>query len=368
MRKYGWENFSHELLYKNLTKQEALAIESQLINEYDCINNGYNCSINNSILYSKEIVCIETEEQFPSIAAAARHYSKDVTILSKHLHGKLPTAYGFHWYFLNEELNAEHYEADYLAELKENEKIKSDMELANLYLEGFSIKQIAKNTGHSPDKISKALKRQNIILRKNYTSAIALDKDTLVPIKKFKTLCEACSWCGLDPDSGSGRIKNAILDSWRICAGYKWTTENEDYLQERKKRDKEYNKNNPPIPLIIDDYRRGMTTKELGKKYNFCRETISKILKKEGIILPPGGKQGIIQVNKETNQIINIFSSIKEAYINLGLNPNNPTLSKRCKDHKEYHGYIWYYANDCELVENSTKYDFQKEDDSRFDF
>ena len=111
-----------------------------------------------------------------------------------------------------------------------------------------------------------------------------------------------------------------------------------------------------------------MTTKELGKKYNFCRETISKILKKEGIILPPGGKQGIIQVNKETNQIINIFSSIKEAYINLGLNPNNPTLSKRCKDHKEYHGYIWYYANDCELVENSTKYDFQEEDNSRFDF
>ena len=53
---------------------------------------------------------------------------------------------------------------------------------------------------------------------------------------------------------------------------------------------------------------------------------------------------------------------------NLGLNPNNPTLSKRCKDHKEYHGYIWYYANDCELVENSTKYDFQEADDSRFDF
>ena len=346
IKKYGWSNFSHEILYQDLTKERALELESQLINEYNSINNGYNCSLYGGDIYSKEVICSETNEHFPSVAAAARQYSKDATILSKHLHGKLPSAYGLHWYFVNEELNKEHYEADYLAVMKKNKKFEDDMKLVSLYLDGLTIRQISDNTGYSREKISLALKRQNIVFRNNYTTAIALDKDTLMPIKKFNTLHEACSWCGLNPDTESGRIKTAILDSWRICKGYKWTTEDDDYLIERAKREKEYIINNPPIDSIIEDYKNGLTTQKLSDKYNLCRTTISKILKEHGIILPSGGKQPIVQVDKETGKIIKIFDSIKDAYVSLGLNPKNPTLSKRCKDNKEYYGYIWYYLNE----------------------
>lgn len=40
--KYGWDNFSHEVLYDNLNQEAADIIEKELIKKYDSINNGYN--------------------------------------------------------------------------------------------------------------------------------------------------------------------------------------------------------------------------------------------------------------------------------------------------------------------------------------
>lgn len=44
IQKYGWDNFTHEILYDNLTKEEACVLEKQLIKEYDTQNRnkGYN--------------------------------------------------------------------------------------------------------------------------------------------------------------------------------------------------------------------------------------------------------------------------------------------------------------------------------------
>lgn len=42
IKKYGWNNFEHEILYENLSKESADKIESDLIKQYDSINNGYN--------------------------------------------------------------------------------------------------------------------------------------------------------------------------------------------------------------------------------------------------------------------------------------------------------------------------------------
>ena len=44
IKKYGWENFSHQIVYKNLSKEEADNLEKTLIKKYDTLNpqKGYN--------------------------------------------------------------------------------------------------------------------------------------------------------------------------------------------------------------------------------------------------------------------------------------------------------------------------------------
>lgn len=54
--KYGWINFKHEILYKNLSKQEALDKEEELIKFYKSFdrNYGYNVSIKGYLIPSKD--------------------------------------------------------------------------------------------------------------------------------------------------------------------------------------------------------------------------------------------------------------------------------------------------------------------------
>ena len=47
IQKYGWDNFTHEVLFDNLTEDEACLIEQCYIALYDTMDRtkGYNCSI-----------------------------------------------------------------------------------------------------------------------------------------------------------------------------------------------------------------------------------------------------------------------------------------------------------------------------------
>lgn len=45
--KYGWENFTHAILYENLTKAEAEQKEVELIKEYKSNDNKYGYNIEN---------------------------------------------------------------------------------------------------------------------------------------------------------------------------------------------------------------------------------------------------------------------------------------------------------------------------------
>lgn len=45
IKKYGWENINHEILFEGLTKKQACEMEQHLIEKYDCIiPKGYNKS------------------------------------------------------------------------------------------------------------------------------------------------------------------------------------------------------------------------------------------------------------------------------------------------------------------------------------
>lgn len=241
IQQYGWDNFSHEIIETNLDKAAALACEAQLILEYNTVKEGYNSTsglINDEELYSKEIYCLETGEVFPSVAAAARAIPTDACHLSNHLHGKkAQSIFGKHWYFVNDEFNQEHYIADKFIQNKLDIKASRDKLFAKLYTDGKTQKEIAEITGSCKQTISAALKRQNIEIKDKRIKVVALDKNTNQIIKEFDSMREACEWCGLDYNNVS-RIRQAIIESWRVCKGYKWTTDDEKLLTLRQ----EYNK------------------------------------------------------------------------------------------------------------------------------
>lgn len=43
IKKYGWDNFTHEVVYSNLNKQAADKLEKELIHKYNSIEEGFLC-------------------------------------------------------------------------------------------------------------------------------------------------------------------------------------------------------------------------------------------------------------------------------------------------------------------------------------
>ena len=188
IQKYGWENFSHEILYTNLTKEEAIELEAKLIDKYNSVENGYNCSLFSENVYTKKVKCLETGEEFISIAAAARKYQKDAATLSHHLKGDFTNAWGLHWIFLKDE------ETNKMAkekiDKKTNKNLERDKNFIQLYQEGKTIREISSLTGSSRETISNALKKNNIPFRNNKKKVAALHKETKQVIKEFETLVQ----------------------------------------------------------------------------------------------------------------------------------------------------------------------------------
>ena len=148
---YGWENFTHEILYSDLTLEEANELEEKLITEYDTINNGFNLEFggtnhlhsqetkdkmsktrkgipkseehkkaisealtglkktpehvrNNQLAqHRKEAQCIETGIIYESLADAERKTGILGETISRNCRGKQKSASGYHWRFINAE-------------------------------------------------------------------------------------------------------------------------------------------------------------------------------------------------------------------------------------------------------------------------
>lgn len=142
---FGWDNFNHEILYTNLSKEDAEAKERELIKRLDLTNSNkgynirsggkavsshtdktkaklselskgknnpfYNCNhteqskrLMSEIKPKKMVVCIETQEVFKSTRDAERQTQIDHSDIIKVCKGKKLTAGGFRWRY-GEEAN-----------------------------------------------------------------------------------------------------------------------------------------------------------------------------------------------------------------------------------------------------------------------
>ena len=150
IQEYGWNNFSHEILYDNLTLEEANKLEEELIAKYNTINNGFNLDSgglnhlhseetkikmsntrkgvpkteahkkaiseglkkyertpehnrNNQLAqHRKKVQCIETGIIYESLSDAERKTGILGETISRNCRGKQKSASGLHWRFVNE--------------------------------------------------------------------------------------------------------------------------------------------------------------------------------------------------------------------------------------------------------------------------
>lgn len=130
IKKYGWNNFEHEVLYDGLTKEEAEQIEIELIKHYNSTNRdkGYNIENggNTTGKHSEEtkrkisesqkgglnhmarkVICLNNNEIFGSIIEASKYAHCAVSTLIRNLKDENYSAGIFNgkkltWMYLNE--------------------------------------------------------------------------------------------------------------------------------------------------------------------------------------------------------------------------------------------------------------------------
>jgi hypothetical protein len=87
IQKYGWENFKHEILFEDLTKEEACKKEIELISIYNSTNptNGYNLSTGGEGGGAGVCVSEETKQKISEILGrVVLQFSKNGELLSEY--------------------------------------------------------------------------------------------------------------------------------------------------------------------------------------------------------------------------------------------------------------------------------------------
>lgn len=231
IQKYGWENFKHEILYQNLSKEKALDIESQLIQQYDTIKQGYNISPFGNV-ETKRIICLTTQEIFDNLNDAAQYGGVSPSNLSHYLKGEWDTCgekngVKLTWEYVD--FLDKNIEAQRLRDQRKNQREKKfytseSLEIVEKYKKGMSLKQLAKEYGKSRDTIKNLLKFHNITIltskERRCRKVYQLDNNKNI-IATYNSLVEAATAVGMS-SSDTGRITRACNEEWRKVKGYYW--------------------------------------------------------------------------------------------------------------------------------------------------
>lgn len=103
IEKYGWDNFTHDILYTGLTLEEANKLERELIKKYNSIANGYNISEggSNNPRHIHAVYQLDKNKNilaaYDCIADAERALGKYKTAISSCCTGDLATSCGYYW-------------------------------------------------------------------------------------------------------------------------------------------------------------------------------------------------------------------------------------------------------------------------------
>ena len=234
IKKYGWNNFEHKVLFTNIPKDQAETLEKELIQKYNSIDNGYNCGIGGGIYQVKPVLCITTGQVFNSVNEAAIEAGVSPATMSKYLRGEWYTCGSkngirLEWRFLNDSENKNKEENISKKIKKQEEKDSKILEETNNYIEEFinnhlTITEISKKYKVSKQTVSKRLKDANIqIIPSRESRKIQIEQfdKNWNYIQTFESITAALKFLN-KTDSETSRIKLACKEQWRIYQGFHW--------------------------------------------------------------------------------------------------------------------------------------------------
>ena len=179
IKKYGWDNIRHEVLYSGLTEEEANEYEIRLIAQYNSTDERFGYNLLNggkgkgqnlhhskehykrvSAINSKEVDCYQRDgtyiATFKSVNAAADFVGGGFKVISACCRGDKRSGYGYIWRFKGDSFDKYDTE-NHVGGVKgfPVEMFTEDGILIGLFV---SIKEASKCTGISQEKISQACK------------------------------------------------------------------------------------------------------------------------------------------------------------------------------------------------------------------
>ena len=115
IQEFGWDGFNHEILFDNLTKEEAQLKETEMITKYQTVDSafGYNKACSCRILKMNNmtkaeplqgirrlVYCVELDKTFKSATAAAKELKLNNSHISACCRGERQACGGYHFKYL----------------------------------------------------------------------------------------------------------------------------------------------------------------------------------------------------------------------------------------------------------------------------
>ena len=105
---YGWDGFSHEILFTGLNQDEAFQKEKELIQKYNSTNRDYGYNIlskrgkyiGRKNPNAKMVRCLETGRIYACMKEAELETGANNHNISSVCNGRLKTAGGYHWKYV----------------------------------------------------------------------------------------------------------------------------------------------------------------------------------------------------------------------------------------------------------------------------
>lgn len=211
IQKYGWLEFEHCILVENLTKQEALDLETYYIEQYNSIENGYNVLLHGIDSYPryKPVFCVTTQKKYNSIKEAALDTNTFPSRIIQNCKGQIGPVKGYQWTYWNQNLNRPDPIVPFISKSRPTTAIYC-IEKKKFFN---SVEEGAKAIGVNGSDLSKVLcKKRNGILGLHFIRASEISEQSIIETVQKKTGKQQKVYC-----YENNQVYNSLEDAASFC-------------------------------------------------------------------------------------------------------------------------------------------------------